>query len=69
MEKTRTKEDSLSLSALQTKAEEEKELGNEAYKRKNLEQALAHYDKAIKLDPTNMTYLTNKAGKLFIFNF
>ena len=63
MEKTKIKEDSFSL--LQTKAKEEKELGNEAYKRKNFEKALTHYDKAIELDPTNMTYLTNKAGNLF----
>ena len=42
---------------------EEKELGNAAYKRKDFETALEHYGKAIELDPTNMSFLTNRAGK------
>ena len=41
---------------------EEKELGNAAYKRKDFETALEHYGKAIELDPTNMSFLTNRAG-------
>ena len=64
MEKTKNQKGSLALNQVQ--ASREKELGNEAYKVKNFEQALAHYDKAIELDPTNMTYLTNKAGFYFI---
>lgn len=40
----------------------EKELGNAAYKKKDFEEALAHYDKAIELDPSDITFLTNKAG-------
>lgn len=40
----------------------EKELGNEAYKKKDFETALKHYDEAFKQDPTNMTYLSNQAG-------
>ena len=42
----------------------EKEKGNIAYKNKDFEAALQHYDKAIELDPTNVTFLTNKAGRL-----
>lgn len=42
---------------------EEKELGNAAYKRKDFETALEHYRKAIELDPTNASFLTNKAGQ------
>ena len=42
---------------------EEKEKGNAAYKKREFETALQHYDKAIELDPTNITFLTNKAGK------
>ena len=60
MEQSKNQKGSLAL--IQVQASREKELGNEAYKVKNFEQALAHYDKAIELDPTNMTYLTNKAG-------
>jgi hypothetical protein len=41
----------------------EKELGNAAYKKREFEEALQHYDKAWELDNTNMTILTNKAGK------
>ncbi|XP_032819672.1 stress-induced-phosphoprotein 1 [Petromyzon marinus] len=43
----------------------EKELGNSAYKQKNFDVALEHYDKAFQLDPTNMTYLSNKAAVYF----
>ena len=45
-----------------TQAIQEKEKGNAAYKKKDFETALAHYDKAFELDPTNVTFLTNKAG-------
>lgn len=45
---------------------EEKEKGNAAYKKKDFTAALEHYDKAIELDPTNVTFLTNKAGKLCV---
>ena len=51
--------------ALQAIAEKEK--GNELYKQKKFEEALTHYDKAIELDPTEMLFLTNKAG-IIIFN-
>lgn len=41
----------------------EKELGNTAYKNRDFEAALKHYEAAIKHDPTNMSYISNKAGK------
>ena len=44
----------------------EKEKGNEAYKKKDFETALNHYNKATELDPVNMTYYTNRAGS-FLF--
>lgn len=53
------------LSEEQRKAEAEKELGNEAYKKKEFEKALGHYEKAAEYDPNNITYLTNKAAVFF----
>lgn len=41
----------------------EKDLGNQAYKKRDFETALTHYNKAYELDNTNITFLTNKAGK------
>lgn len=41
----------------------EKEAGNAAYKKKDFAPAISHYDKAIALDPTNMTFISNKAGE------
>lgn len=40
----------------------EKELGNAAYKNKDFDTALKHYEEAIKQDPINMTYISNQAG-------
>ncbi|KRX89144.1 Stress-induced-phosphoprotein 1, partial [Trichinella pseudospiralis] len=49
----------------QDKAMEEKNLGNAAYKQRNFEAAHEHYDKAIELDPNNITLLNNKAAVYF----
>lgn len=46
-------------------AKEKKEQGNTFYKNKEFEKALASYDEAIAIDPTNMTYLSNKAAVYF----
>lgn len=42
-----------------------KELGNAAYRKKEFADALGHYDVAIKLDPTDMSFRTNKAAVYF----
>ncbi|XP_076351807.1 stress-induced phosphoprotein 1 [Tachypleus tridentatus] len=42
-----------------------KEAGNEAYKKKDFEKALEHYDKAIELNPSDMTFLLNKAAVFY----
>lgn len=42
-----------------------KELGNAAYRKKEFAAALGHYDKAIELDPTDMSFRTNKAAVYF----
>ncbi|KAJ8405181.1 hypothetical protein AAFF_G00321720 [Aldrovandia affinis] len=46
-------------------AVKEKELGNEAYKKKDFAVALKHYEAAMQHDPTNMTYLSNQAAVFF----
>ena len=43
----------------------EKEKGNTAYKAKQFETALEHYDRALELDPTNVAVYTNKAAVFF----
>jgi len=43
----------------------EKEAGNEAYKKKDFETALIHYNKAIELDSTNVVFRNNKAAVFF----
>lgn len=43
----------------------EKDLGNAAYKKKEFDTAIEHYNKAIELDPTNITFYSNKAAVLF----
>ncbi|CAG8514742.1 5470_t:CDS:2 [Dentiscutata erythropus] len=50
---------------LKKEAIKEKDLGNEAYKKREFEKALQHYNKAWELDPTNASILTNKAAVLF----
>ncbi len=37
------------------KAQEEKNKGNAAYKKKSFDEAIEHYNNAVKLDPTDMT--------------
>jgi tetratricopeptide (TPR) repeat protein len=54
-----------SLTESQRQAEEAKDLGNEAYKKKDFDLAITHYNKAIELEPTNITYQTNKAAVFF----
>jgi len=46
-------------------ADEEKNLGNELYKKKNFPEALLHYKKATELDPANATYFSNIAAVEF----
>lgn len=53
------------LTEAQKQAAEEKAKGNEAYKKKDFETALFHYNKAIELEPTNITYYNNKSAVYF----
>ncbi|CAA2964461.1 hsp70-Hsp90 organizing 3-like [Olea europaea subsp. europaea] len=43
-------------------AQKEKEVGNAAYKKKDLETAIQHYTKAIELDDEDISFLTNRAA-------
>lgn len=54
-----------SLTDEQKKAGAEKDLGNAAFKAKDFETALAHYDAAIALFPKEMVYYTNKGSVYF----
>lgn len=47
------------------KAMEAKKKGNALFMEKKFDEALAAYDEAIALDPTNMTYVANKAAVYF----
>jgi stress-induced-phosphoprotein 1 len=47
------------------KALAKKEEGNALYKTKKFEEALAAYDAAIEIDPTNMAFYSNKAAVYF----
>lgn len=42
-----------------------KDKGNDLYGKKMFDEAIAAYDEAIQLDPTNMTFLSNKAAVYF----
>lgn len=46
----------------QANAEAEKNKGNEAYKSKDFEKAIQHYEKAIQLNPNEPAYYNNKAA-------
>ena len=44
------------------KALQEKELGNAAYKAKRFDEAIEHYNAAIALDDTDISFLSNRCG-------
>ena len=41
-------------------AQSEKEAGNAAYKQRQFEEALRHYDRALELNDKDISFLTNK---------
>jgi len=43
-------------------AEEEKNLGNECYRKKQFDQAIEHYDNALGINPEEINYINNKAA-------
>lgn len=63
--KPETKKEDQNLSTEKKKALEEKNLGNTAYRKKNFEEALHHYNKAVEFDPTEIIFLLNIAAVYF----
>lgn len=57
------------LCRLRLQALKEKDLGNAAYKQRNFDEAIKHYDKAIDIDSTNIIFYNNKAGMICYPNF
>jgi len=53
------------IDPIEKQALDEKQKGNDAYKKKDFDTAISHYDKAFELNPKEMTFLTNKAAAYF----
>ena len=52
-----------------TPALKAKDLGNKAYKAKQFDVAIQHYNEAIALDPTDITFYNNKGGGFLTLTF
>lgn len=50
------------MKARKSEALKEKELGNQTYKKKQFQEAIEHYTKALELDDEDISYLTNRAA-------
>lgn len=64
VETKKAKEPEKPLSEQEQKAEERKNMGNEAYKNKDFTTSLRYYNEALELDPGNVVYILNRAGEL-----
>ncbi|KXZ56970.1 hypothetical protein GPECTOR_1g876 [Gonium pectorale] len=53
------------LASRKAEAQKAKEAGNEAYKKKEFESAIAHYNRALELFDGDVTFLTNRAAVYF----
>lgn len=62
--KAKVEEPAAPVSDTKRRAEAAKARGNDLYKAKQLDEALAAYDEAISIDPTNILYNNNKAAVL-----
>eukprot|EP01118_Nematostelium_gracile_P007605 TRINITY_DN2488_c0_g1_i4.p1 TRINITY_DN2488_c0_g1~~TRINITY_DN2488_c0_g1_i4.p1 ORF type:complete len:611 (-),score=213.86 TRINITY_DN2488_c0_g1_i4:24-1787(-) len=52
----------IELTETQKKAEAAKNKGNDAYKKKDFENAIKFYNEAMEIDPDNITYLLNRSA-------
>lgn len=66
-QETKRKEEKMEedISSEKKEALREKELGNQAYKKRNFEEALKRYNRAVELDGGDITYLNNIAAVYF----
>jgi stress-induced-phosphoprotein 1 len=64
-EDTPMTEEEKATAAAKVAAQKEKEAGNEAYKKKEFEAAISHYNKAIELFDGDISFLTNRAAVKF----
>ena len=48
----------------QAEAKTEKEAGNAAYKKRQFDEAIQHYNRALELDDSDISYLTNRCSTL-----
>ncbi|XP_031503336.1 hsp70-Hsp90 organizing protein 3 [Nymphaea colorata] len=55
-------EEGKELKERKAEAQREKEKGNAAYKKKEFEEAIEHYTRAMELDDQDISYLTNRAA-------
>jgi len=58
-------EEEAEAAAAQEAAQKEKELGNAAYKSKDFDSAISHYNKAIELYDADISFITNRAAVKF----
>ncbi|KAF5306204.1 hypothetical protein FQR65_LT07481 [Abscondita terminalis] len=63
--KSEPKQPEPELSEPKKLAKQEKELGNEAYKKKEFIKAITHYENALQHDPTDITFYNNLAAVYF----
>ena len=57
-------EDAKTAAARKAEAKAEKEAGNAAYKKRQFDEAIQHYDRALELDDGDISYLTNRCMAL-----
>lgn len=55
-------EEKKAAAKIRAEADKEKNIGNDLYKKRDFPGAIAHYESAIKIDPTNIVYYNNLAA-------
>lgn len=56
-------EEELASKQRKADAQKEKEAGNAAYKARQFEKAIQHYDRAVELDDSDISFLTNRQAE------